>query len=216
MENKLENKLMKTGTTTIGLVCKDGIVLAADMRVTMGNIVGNKRFDKVYKITDNLALTTAGTVSDVQLLMKLIKAQLSLNKMRTKKDASVKEAANLIGMLVYENIRKFSTIPGITGFLLGGRDHTGLYLYEIAPDGSVIKADDYVTDGSGMVMAVGVLDTLYKPGMSVDEGIRLAVKAINASIQRDTYTGEGINVWTITRSGVKKALTKELDTNITV
>ncbi len=207
---------MKTGTTTLGLVCKDGIVLAADMRVTMGNIIGNKRFDKVYKITENIAITTAGTVSDVQLLLKLIKAQLDLNRIRTKKESSVKEAANLIAMMVYENIRKFSTIPGITGFLLGGKDNTGFYLYEIAPDGSVIKAEDFVTDGSGMVMAVGVLDTLYKTGMTVDEGVKLAVKAINASIQRDTYSGEGINIIAITKSGVKKVLTKELDTTLTI
>lgn len=212
----MENNFVKTGTTTLGIVCKDGIVLAADMRVTMGNIVGNKRFDKVFKLTDNLALTTAGSVSDVQLLMKLIKAQLNLNRIRTKKEAVVKEAANMIAMLVYENIRKFSAVPGITGFLLAGKDHTGFYLYEIAPDGSVIQSEDYATDGSGMVMAIGVLDTLYKPGLSVDEGVKLAVKAVNASIQRDTYSGEGINVFTITKAGVRKVLTKELDTTISI
>lgn len=212
----MEINIVKTGTTTLGIVCKDGIVLAADMRVTMGNIIGNKRFDKIYKMSDNFAITTAGSVSDVQLLMKLIKAQLSLTRMRTRKEASVKEAANLIAMLVYENIRKFSVIPGITGFLFAGKDNTGFYLYEIAPDGSLIQSEDFATDGSGMVMAIGVLDTLYKPGLTIDEGIKLAVKAVNASIQRDTYTGEGINIMTVTKAGVKKVLTKEIDTNITI
>ena len=211
----MKKQIMKTGTTTLGIVCKDGLVLAADMRVTMGDYIGNKRFDKVYNITDNMAITTAGTVSDVQLILKIVKAQINLKRMRLKKEPTVKEVANLISMIVYENIRKFSTIPGITGFLLGGKDDTGFYLYELAPDGAVLKYDDYVTDGSGMVMAVGVLDTLYKKNMSIDDGIKLAIKSINASIQRDTNSGEGINVFTITKDGARKVLTKELDTTIT-
>lgn len=213
--NDIEKNFRK-GTTTVGIMCKDGIVLAADKRVTLGGgYISHKKFEKVYKITDNMALTIAGMVSDVQLITKLIKAQISLKKLRTGKDVNVKETANLLGAIVYQNIRKFSPIPGITAFLLGGiDDEEGFSLYELAPDGSIVKHDEYVTDGSGMEMAIGVLDTLYKKGMSVQEGITLSIKAINAAIQRDTASGEGVDVVTITKTGAKKVLTKEIDTTI--
>lgn len=206
---------VKKGTTTVGIMCKDGIVMAADKRAVLGmSIIGDKNVDKVFKIADNLAITIAGTVSDAQLITKLIKAELRLKKVRTGKNSSVKETANLIGTIVYQNIRRFSPILGITGFLLGGSDNTGFHLYEIGPDGSVLEQESYITDGSGMVMAFGVLDTLYKKDMLIADGIKLAVKAINAAMQRDTATGEGIDVYSITKDGIKKVFTKKLDTTI--
>lgn len=214
MGNK-EN-LVKKGTTTVGIVCKDGIILAADKRACLGlSMIGDKKVDKIYKISPNLAVTIAGTVSDAQLITKLIKAELNLKRIRTEKEPSVKEVANLLGSIVYQNIRKFSPILGITGFLIGGKDNTGFYLYDIGVDGSILPHDDYATDGSGMVYAVAILDTLYKKEMIVAEGIKLALKAINAAMQRDTATGEGIDIITITKEGVKKVLTKKVIIDIT-
>lgn len=210
-------KYIKKGTTTVGIVCKDGIVLTADKRALLGlTLIADKKVDKIFKISKNMAITMAGTVSDAQLITKLIKAELSLKKIRTQKEPTVKETANLMGTIVYQNIRKFSPILGITGFLLGGKDDAGFHLYELAPDGSVMKYDEYMTDGSGMVMAFGVLDTLYRKDMPISDGIKLGVKAINAAMQRDTATGEGIDVITITKDGVKKVLTKKLDLTLTV
>ena len=207
----------KKGTTTVGLVCKDGIILAADKRATLGgHIISNKNMDKVLKITDNMAFTTAGLVSDIQLITKLIKAELTLKRIRNKRETTVKEAANLLGSIMYQNIRQFSTIPGIVAFLLGGRDKSGFHLYELSPDGCVIEATDFAVDGSGMMMAWGVLDTLYKKDITVQDGVKLAVKAISAAMQRDAASGEGVDVFTITKEGVKKVLTKKLETTITV
>ncbi|MBS3166848.1 proteasome subunit beta [Candidatus Woesearchaeota archaeon] len=212
--NKAEEHINK-GTTTVGIVCKEGIVLGADKRVTLGGAyVSHKSFDKVYKITENLAITTAGTVSDVQLITKLIKAELSLRRIRTGSDATVREAANLFSGIVYQNIRKFSPILGVTGFLLGGKDRSGFALYEIGPDGSVMLHEKYAVDGSGMMMCWGVLDTLYKPDLSISEGTDLAVKTISAAMQRDTATGEGIDIVTITKDGVKKVLTKIVESKL--
>src|SRR3989338_5583317 len=207
----------KKGTTTVGLVCKDGIILAADKRATLGgHIISNKDIDKVIKISDNMAFTTAGLVSDIQLITKLIKAELTLKRIRNNRETTVKEAANLLGSIMYQNIRQFSTIPGIVAFLGGGRDKSGFHLYELSPDGCVIEATDFAVDGSGMMMAWGVLDTLYKKDITVQEGVKLAVKAISAAMQRDAASGEGVDVFTITKEGVKKVLTKKLETTITV
>ena len=211
-----DKDLTKTGTTTLGLVCKEGVVLAADKRATSGYLVSYKKFDKIMNISDNIAVTVAGTVSDVQLMAKYIKAELKLRQIRTDKESSVKEAANLLSMMVYNNIRKMSLIPGISHFVVGGKDDSGFHVYDLSPDGSIAEVDDYVSSGSGSVMVYGVLETLYKEGMSVDEGVKLAIKSINASVQRDIASGNGIDVVTITKEGVKKVFSKEINTKIEV
>ncbi len=208
---------VKKGTTTVGIVCKDGIVLAADKRATAaGRIILNKNIQKVFKLTDYLAVTIAGTVSDVQLITKLIKAEIELKTIRTAKRPTVKEVANLLGSIIYYNIRKFSTIPGITAFLLAGKDNGGLHLFELGPDGSVLEHEKYMADGSGFMNALGVLDTLYKQDLSLQDGIKLAVQSINAAMQRDAATGEGIDVLTVTKDGVNTVFVKRIDTTITV
>jgi proteasome beta subunit len=161
-------------------------------------------------------VTVAGTVSDVQLLAKYIRAELKLKLIRTERESSVKEAANLLSMMVYNNIRKLSLIPGISHFLVGGKDETGFHVYDLAPDGSIVDVDDYTTSGSGSVMVYGVLETLYNKKISVEEGINLAVKSINAAVQRDIASGNGIDIVTITKEGVKKVLSKEISTKIEV
>ena len=194
-----EKNVLKTGTTTVGIVCKDGIVLCADKRVTSGYLVSYKKFRKIVNLTDDIAVTVAGTVSDVQLLVKVLKAELQLRKVRLGRDVNVKEVVGLLCNMVYNNIRTPSMIPGISHFILGGKDSKGIYIYDISPDGSVTPCDEYVSSGSGSVMAYGVLETLYKPDLTVAEGIKLGAKAINAAIQRDIASGNGIDVVVISK-----------------
>lgn len=213
-----EKNLRKTGTTTVGIVCKNGVVLAADRKMTLGGmIVSSKKFKKVLIINESFAITVAGLVSDIQLLTKLIKAQIKLDELRKGKKIKVSEAANLLANLVYNNARKFSSIPGITGFLFGGRDNEGVYLYDLGMDGSLTKFDDFACDGSGMLFALGVLEANYKPGINTDDGVKLAVSAINASLQRDTASGGGVDVLVITKEhGVKEAFGQSAEVKLSV
>ncbi len=201
---------LKTGTTTVGINCKDGVVLAADMRATAGHMIVDKRAEKVHIISDDFAVTIAGTVSDAQLLIKLIRAELKLKEMRTDKKPSAKEAANLLGGLLYSNIRRMSMLPGIAHFLLGAKDVHGVHLYDLFPDGSVTKIRDYVSSGSGSVFAYGVLETQYNPDMNTAEGVKLAVKAINTALQRDIASGNGIDVIVINDKEIKRVIRKEV------
>jgi len=212
---EMEENYKKTGTTTVGIKCREGVVLAADKRAGAGIIV-DKRAQKVYKITDFIALTMAGTASDAQLITKLISAELRLMEIRKEKWVTVKEAANLLSGIVYQNIRRPSMIPGISHFILGGKDNKGFHIYDVYPDGSLSECKDFLSSGSGSVMAYGVLETLYNDNMSIDEGIKLAVKCINAAIQRDMNSGDGIDVMTITNQGIKTVLTKEIVNKITI
>jgi len=202
------------GTTTVGIICKDGVVLAADKRATAGNLIVNKRTDKIYEISSNMVITMAGTVSDAQLLSKLIKAELQLKKIRSGREPNVKESANLLAGMVYSNIRRMSLIPGISHFLLGGKDETGYYIYDIFADGSLTPCEDFVTSGSGSVFAYGVLETLYTPNITTEQGVELAVKSINAALARDTATGNGIHIVTITSKGITNVVDKDVDTRI--
>lgn len=201
---------MNLGTTTLGIVCKDGIVMAADMRATAGNLIVNKRTEKVFPVAKNMIVTMSGTVSDAQLLTRLLKAEISLKEIRNGREVNVKEGANLLAGMVYGNIRKMSMIPGISHFLLGGKDSDGFHLYDVFADGSLTLEESYVSSGSGSVFAYGVLEAMYDKNISLSEGVDLAIKAVNAALQRDTYSGNGIMVYTITRKGIEKVHTEEL------
>jgi len=217
-EVKMEDNVIKTGTTTVGIICKDSIVLAADKRATLGGgYIINKKVEKITIVNDNVAVTMAGTVSDAQLVIKLLKSELQIKQMRKEDRLSTKEAANLLGRMVYQNIRKFSTIPGVSQFILAGRDDEGIHLYDIFPDGSVTKCDEYVASGSGsMLGAFPILDGYYKKDMTTEEGMKLAVKAINAALQRDNASGDGFDIVVIDKDKIKKVMTKEFETKLTL
>lgn len=191
-------------------------MLAADKRATAGTFVVDKKTDKIHPVTDKIAVTMAGMASDGQMLVRLAQSELRLKKIRTGKEASVKEAANLMARMVYSNVRQMSMVPGISHFVLGGADEKGYFLYDLFPDGSISLCEEFVSSGSGSVMAYGVLETNYKKDMSVDEGVKMAVTAINAALQRDSATGNGIDVIAITKDGIKRILEKELDMRISV
>ncbi len=214
---ELEEKIIKSGTTTIGIVCKDGVILAADKRATAGDfLIAHKHVDKVLIITDNIAVTTAGVVSDIQLIAKLTKAELKLKSIRTKKRTTVKEAANLFATILYHNIRRFSPIIGIAAFIIAGVDDKGFWLYDASPDGAVLEYKDYTATGSGSIVSYGVLESQYRADMTIKEGTKLAMQAINASMQRDTASGSGIDIITITKEGIKKVYEEEVKYGVTI
>jgi proteasome beta subunit len=204
---------LKTGTTTVALVCKDGIVLAADKRVTAGYQIQNKGFEKVYPISETMAVTVAGSVSDIQLFIKYIKAEIKLKALRTQREVSVREAVNLLAMFLYNGIRMQGSIAH---FIVGGKDSTGFHAYDLGPDGSIMPIEDYMASGSGSVYAIGTLEATYKPNMTIDEATKVAVKAINSAVQRDIASGNGVDVMTITKDGLKKAYSQVLSYKVEV
>ncbi len=210
----MEEKTIKTGTTTVGIVCKDGIILAADKRATAGHMIASKKADKVHQIDDNIGVTIAGSVSEAQFLVKLIRAEIKLRKVRITGTITTKEAANLLASLNYASIRRPSMILSIVGFLLGGYDKTGFHLYEIGVDGSILEDDRFISDGSGSVFALGVLETLWKKDMTIQEGIELAKKSINAAFQRDSASGDGVDIVKITKDGFEKALHQKIEVRL--
>ena len=212
MDNELKNSILKTGTTILGIVCKNGVVMASDRRATAGNLVLSKNTKKAVKINDYLVMSGTGNASDIEMQKKIIAAQLKLKELKSKKRPTVKEAASLIGMITYQNIREPSMIPSIVGTLVAGFNEDGTTeLYTIEPAGTAMKVEDYDANfGSGMPFVLGLLERQYKEDMTVEEAIELAIEAIKSSTERDTGSGSGIDVFIITKDGIKQVIEQEI------
>jgi proteasome beta subunit len=189
------------GTTTAGIICKEGVVLGSEKRATRDNFIASKDAQKIYKIDDRIGITTAGVVGDAQRIVRLLKAEINIYKMRNKASMPVKAISTLLSNILNEN----RYYPYIADLIIGGVDQTGPHLYSVDPVGGMIDEKKVVSTGSGSPVAYGVLESGYKEGMSMDEGIELAVKAIFGAIRRDSASGENIEVVKIgEREGFEK------------
>jgi proteasome beta subunit len=187
------------GATTIGVVCKDGVVLASERRVSYGYFVQSKSGKKVFQVTDRIGAACAGIVADMQVLTKEVAAQLSLYAFERDRPAPVRSAAKVMANLLFER-RMF---PYLAQTIVGGIDEEGPSLYVLDPLGSVID-DKFASVGSGSEIAIGVLEGEFKEGMSVEQGKELVKKAAKAALARDIGSGNGLDFMTITKSGIKE------------
>jgi len=206
MDTELKKNILSSGTSLVGIVCKDGVVMAGDRKTTAGGqIVMNKNTQKVCQLNNYLVISGTGTSSDIELAKKLITAQLKLKQLKDKQTPTVKEAANMIAMTSYKNIRQPSMIPFMAGLMVGGlNENNEAELYSVEPAGSVMVVEDFDANfSSGMPYILGLLERMYKPGLSMEEGVELAIDAIKASSERDTASGHGVDVFTITKDGIK-------------
>jgi len=197
----------KTGTTTIGIVNSDGVVLASEHRATMGNFIAHKETQKVFKIDGNLGLTTAGLVGDAQMLARLVKAEVELYKLRRQAPMSVKAAATLMSNI----LRRGGGSQGFfyVGLIVGGHDTEGGHVYSLDAAGGSIP-DHYISVGSGSPYAYGVLEDHFKKEMSLTDSIDLAIRALNAAMKRDSASGDGMAIITITKDGYVEVSDEEI------
>jgi len=212
MDQELKNNILKSSTTILGVICKDGVVMGADRQATAGNLVMSKNVQKVVPINNYLVVSATGSVSDIEMQKKVISAELRLKELKGKRKPTVRESANLIGMMTYRNIRQPSMIPAMVGMLVGGVNEDGTTeLYSIEPAGTAIKIEDYDANfGSGMPFVLGLLERQYKPDLTIQEAIHLVTEALKSSTQRDTGSGYGIDIFTIQKEGIKQEVAQEI------
>jgi proteasome beta subunit len=197
---------VKLGTTTIGLVCKDGVVVASEHRATMGYMIAHKETQKVFKISDHLAMTTAGLVGDAQVLVRWLSAESELFNLKRDAEMTVKAAATLMSNIL-SGRRMF---PYWVQLLVGGVDAEGGHVYSLDAAGGAIP-DNYISTGSGSPYVYGVLEDQYKEGMTTSEGADLAIRGLNASMKRDAASGNGMDIVIITKRGYKQLTKKDID-----
>lgn len=198
----MEQKQHRKGTTTVGVVCKGGVILAADQLASLGDFQFNKDAVKIYKIADNIALTTAGVVGDNAAIIRLLEAQMKLYSLEVGKP-TVKAAITLLANVLSDKYL-YTYLPYGLFDLMGGYD-TAPRLFSIDPVGGVAPENKFSATGSGMVVAYGILDSEYKENMTLDQGINLAIKAIVAARKRvSSVGGENITVFKITSGGIEE------------
>ena len=201
---EIPKKLVMKGTTTIGVVCKNGVILSSDTRVTMGYFVAHKRGKKIHKIDDHLAMTIAGTVADAQWTVDVLKANAQLYKLTNHRKMPVSAAARLIANLLFSS----RYYPLLTQVLIGGIDDTGPHVYSLDPLGSLTE-EKCVATGSGSPIAYGVLEDQYREDATVEELLPIVVRAVHSAMKRDTASGDSFDVAIIDEKGFRELSEEE-------
>lgn len=192
---------IKTGTSTVGITFDGGVVVGADHRATMGNFIANKNVKKLFKISGRVALTTAGLVGHAQSLARMLSAELALYELKRDAPMTVKGAATLTANILVGR-------PHYVQLLIVGVDESGASVYSIDSAGGSIP-DLYCATGSGSPFMYGVLEDQFSKGMKKEEAISLAAKALLASAQRDSASGNGMDLAVITMKDGYVQLTEE-------
>ncbi|MFZ0555274.1 MAG: proteasome subunit beta [Nitrososphaeraceae archaeon] len=181
------------GATAVGISFSDGVVLAAEKRVSYGNFVVNKHTRKIFSVTESVGAACAGMIADMQVLVRQVEALAKIRKLETRRNVATNSVAKLMSVIMFE--RRF--FPLLTQVIVGGVE-TKSRIYTLDPLGSLLP-DDYAAVGTGAEMALGVLDSEYKSSLTAKQSKELALKAIRASVQRDSASGDGIDLLVITK-----------------
>jgi len=185
------NKLYLPGATALGVVFKDGVVLGADKRFAYGNFILSRSSKKVFLISDNVGAACAGMISDMQVLIKRVSAEVKLRELEIKRPVSPNSVAKFMSAVMFSE----RLYPLLTQVIIGGVDGNPA-VYVLDPLGSIIP-DDYATVGSGTEIAIGIIESEYKKDMDEDSAVKLAVKALKSAMQRDAASGDGIDLLVI-------------------
>jgi proteasome beta subunit len=200
MEKQSQNGYMFIpGATTVGVVFKEGVILASEKRVSYGYLIVSKTGKKVFRLTDHIGAACAGLVSDMQVLIREVEAYGNLFNLDVGRPISVRSAAKLMSSLLFN--RRLA--PLITQTIVGGVDKEGPSLYSLDPLGSVLP-DRYTVVGSGTEIAMGVVEEGYKDNMEMDEAKDLVTRAMKSAVSRDIMSGDGIDFLIITKDGIRE------------
>jgi proteasome beta subunit len=186
------------GATAVGVTYKDGVVLGAERRITLGSMVVSKKGKKVFRVTDNVGAVCAGMVADMQNLVKEVGVYAKLKELEAKRQLKASAVAKLTSVIMFE--RRFS--PLLTQVILGGVD-VKPKIWVLDPLGSLLT-DDYASVGTGAEMATGVMEAGYSAGMSEKDARELTVTSIKAAIERDSMSGNGIDLLTLDKQGFRE------------
>jgi proteasome beta subunit len=186
------------GATAVGISYSNGVVLAAEKRISFGNFVVNKNTKKTFPVTEKVGAACAGMVADMQVLVRQVGALAKIRKLETRRNVAPNSIAKMMSVIMFE--RRY--FPLLTQVIVGGFE-VKPEIYTLDPLGSLLP-DDYAAVGTGAEMALGIMDSEFKLNMSEEKAKDLAIKAIKSSIQRDSSSGDGIDLLAITMAGTSE------------
>jgi proteasome beta subunit len=190
------------GASVVGISYSDGVILAADKRISFGNFVVNKNIKKTFTVTDHVGAACAGMVADMQVLVRQVEALAKIRKLETRREVAPNSIAKLMSVIMFE--RRY--FPLLTQVIVGGINEKP-EIYTLDPLGSVLP-DDYAAVGTGAEGALGIMDAEFKPNMSEEKVKELASRAIKSAVQRDAASGDGIDILFMTRNGHREETVK--------
>ncbi len=202
--SEISNRSVLKGTTTVGVTCKDGVILASDTRVTMGFFVAHRKGKKVYKIDDHLAMTISGSVADAQRTVDVLKANAHLYRLNMSRPMPVSSAARLVANMLFSS----RYAPLLAQVLIGGMDDTGSHVFSVDPFGSITE-EKCVATGSGSPVAYGVLEDRYKEDSTIKDMLGIVVRAVDSAMRRNAATGDSFDVSIIDKKGYRELNEKE-------
>lgn len=185
----------KTGTTIVGLVYKDGVVLGADTRATGGTEVAEKNCEKIHYLAPNMYCCGAGTAADTEKTTDIISSRLELLRMETHSQSRVVTACTMLKRMLYRYQGHISA-----ALVLGGVDVSGPHVYQIYPHGSTGKLP-YTTMGSGSLAAMSVFEQGWTDDMSEEDATALVKRAILAGVFNDLGSGSNCDTCVIRMDG---------------
>jgi proteasome beta subunit len=187
------------GATVVGLKCSDGVVLAAEKRVSWGRMVMSRHGKKVFQITPQMGLAFAGMVSDMQALTREVTAYANLYNLEHNREITVRSMAKLISNMLFQR----RMMPLLMETVVGGVDGDGPALFSMDPVGSLIP-DPFITAGTGAPIAMGLVEAQYREDMDVEAGAELALNAIRSAVARDVVSGDGVDMLLIRADGIEE------------
>jgi proteasome beta subunit len=201
---KIPEQARYHGTTTVGIVCSDGVVLATDTRVTAGGYIAHKRGKKLLQADRHLAVTISGGVADAQNVVDSLKYYAGSYRIEKGVPLPVKSAARIVSNILFGS----RYYPYIAIVIVGGYDSTGGSIYNVDLFGSSIP-EKVTATGSGSPVAYGVLEEGFVEGMTVAKGVPLAANAIIAAMKRNVYTGDHFDIAIIDKAGFREVSEQE-------
>jgi proteasome alpha subunit len=200
---------VRRGATTAGVVFADGVVLVADRRIPNPKLAEASSLEKIHQIDEHIGCATAGLVADARVLVDYARLAAQINRVTYSEPISVE----LLVRRICDYKQQYTQFGGVrpfgTALLVGGYDEEGVHLFETEPSGSLTSFKADATGGNkGPVM--DLFEQKYKPGISSDDAIMLALEGLRQSLD-ETGNLSQVEVCTIQRGkGLKRLLPDEI------
>jgi proteasome beta subunit len=198
---------VKKGTTTIGLICSDGVVMGSDSRATMDTFIASSEAVKIYKINDGLGMTIAGGVGDAEYLVKLLRLHDELYSMEEGKHLTPTSATSVLSIVLQEN----KGFPFLVQLVLGGLNKGVQEIYNIDPVGGYTKESRFTSTGSGSLTALGYIEGIYDASLTTAEAAKYVAKGLKIAMKRDSATGDATRIVSVTKKGFKEYTKDEME-----
>jgi len=190
---------VKTGATSVGMVCKDGVILLAQKRLSSSLLVGGSH-EKIYQIDSHIVAASSGLVADARKLVDM--SRLEAQKHRLTYDEAI--SVEMLSKKVGDHIQAYTQYGGVRPYgvslLIAGADGE-LRLFETDPSGALFEYRATAI-GSGKKAVEEMFEKEYKEGLSLEEGLKLCMKALK-KVSDGKLAPELVD-GALVRTGVKK------------